>query len=147
MTSLWRVQQAQMVISIVFWSLTITGIFYPYIRDRFLNDLIGPENVLLGMMAILMFVIIIIFIFGYLYDRFRFWNEQLTVQAERNPYAFGSKLTPIQIVLFKAILDPDNEAVVSRALRLIEINQQDPKVSSILSEIDSQTGGLNESNH
>ena len=145
MTSLWRVQQAQMVISIIFWSLTLTGIFYPYIRDRFLNDLIGPENVLLGMMAILTSVILLIFIFGYLYDRFRFWNEQLMVQAERNPYAYGSKLTPIQIRLFEALLNPGDKNAHDKAVLLIQHNRRDPKVRMVLSEIDSEIGGLNES--
>lgn len=145
MTVLWRVQQAQMVISIVFWSLTLTGIFYPYIRERSLNDLIGPENVFLGMFLIFILVISIIITFGYIYDRMRFWHEQLTVQSERNPFAYGSKLTPIQIVLFKAILDPSDDLAVSRAIRLIEMNQEDEKVKSILTEIDSEIGGLNES--
>ena len=139
MTTLWRVQQAQMVISIVFWSLTLTGIFYPYIRARVLNDLVGPEYVFLGMALIFIFVVAMIVTFGYVYDRMKFWKEQVTVNLERNPFQYGTKLTPIQITLFKALLS-DDEYEKERAIRLIEDNEQDPQVSRIMKEIDDKYG-------
>lgn len=139
MTVLWRVQQAQMVISIVFWSLTLTGIFYPYIRARFLNDLMGPENVGLGMIVIFLGVFGTILLFGYVYDRMKFWMEQWTVQAERNPYAFGQKVNPVQIVLWKALLS-DEPGVRARAIKMIEWNERDPEVARILKEIDDKFG-------
>ena len=139
MTVLWRVQQAQMVISIVFWSLTLTGIFYPYISDRFLDDLVGPENVAIGMVLIFLVVIGLIIMFGYAYDRLKFWKEQVTVAQERNPFSYGTKMTPIQITLFKAILS-DDEYEKERAIRLIEDNEQDPQVSRIMKDIDEKYG-------
>ena len=103
-----------MVISIIFWSLTLTGIFYPYIRARILNDLIGANNVFLGMALIFFIVISIVLAFGYLYDKLKFWKEQITVAQERNPFSYGSKITPIQYILFYAVLNPnDDEAVVT----------------------------------
>lgn len=139
MTVLWRVQQAQMVISIVFWSLTLTGIFYPYIRARVLNDLVGPERVGLGMILIFLSVLGLIVLFGYTYDRMKFWKEQVTVAQERNPFSFGTRLSPIQITLFKAIIS-DDQYEKERAIRLIEANEKDPKVSEIMKEIDEQYG-------
>ena len=139
MTVLWRVQQAQMVIAIVFWSLTLTGIFYPYIRMKILDDLVGPSYVFLGMAMIFIFVVSMIVIFGYVYDRMKFWKEQVTVNLERNPYQYGTKLTPIQITLFKALLTRD-EYELERAIRLIEMNEQDPQVSRIMKEIDEKYG-------
>jgi hypothetical protein len=139
MTILWRVQQAQMVISIVFWSLTLTGIFYPYISERVLDDLVGPENVALGMFLIFLVVVGLIILFGYAYDRLKFWKEQVTVIQERNPFSFGTRLTPIQITLFKAAIS-DDPVVKARALNLMEQNEKDPEVARILKEIDEEYG-------
>jgi hypothetical protein len=137
MTMLWRVQQAQMMISILFWSLTLTGIFYPYIRVRILNDLVGPSHVFLGMAMIFLFVVGLIVLFGYLYDRLKFWKEQVMVAQERNPFSYGTKMTPIQITLFKAILSGDGPER-ERAIRLIEDNERDPQVSRIMDEINQK---------
>ena len=145
MIMLWRVQQAQMIISIVFWSLTLTGIFYPYIRARILNDWIGSENVFLGMALIFSVVIFIVIIFGYLYDRLAFWREQITVAQERNPFSYGSRVTPVQFVLFNAILNPDDEDAQRKARALLTHQLKDPKFKMTVQDIDSEIGGDNES--
>ena len=140
MTLLWRVQQAQMVISIVFWSLTLTGIFYPYISERALDDLVGPENVALGMVLIFLVVVSLIFLFGYTYDRLKIWKEQVTVIQERNPFSFGTRLTPIQITLFKAAIS-DDPVAKAMALALIRMNEQEPEVAQVLKDIEERIGG------
>jgi hypothetical protein len=145
MTTLWRVQQAQMVISIIFWSLTLTGIFYPYIRTRVLNDVIGPERVFLGMALIFLGVVALVLAFGYLYDRFRFWREQITVAQERNPFSYGARVTPIQVILWTALLNPQDEEAYHDAMQLLEHNMKDPKASEAYSQIIAEIGGLNES--
>lgn len=145
MTTLWRVQQAQMVISIIFWSLTLTGIFYPYIRVRALNDLIGPESVFLGMALIFLGVVSLVLAFGYLYDRLKFWIPQITVAQERNPYSYGGKVTPVQVILWKALLNPQDEEAYHDAMRLLDHNLKDPKASEAYHQIIAQNGGLNES--
>ena len=137
MTVLWRVQQAQMVISIVFWSLTLTGIFYPYISERILDDLVGPENVALGMIVIFLGVMGLIILFGYTYDRMKFWKEQVIVIQERNPFSFGYRLTPIQITLFKAAIS-DDPVAKAMALALIRMNEQEPEVAQVLKDIEER---------
>lgn len=139
MTVLWRVQQAQMVISIVFWSLTLTGIFYPYISERVLDDLVGPENVALGMLVIFLGVVGMIVLFGYIYDRLKFWKEQIIVIQERNPFGFGTRLTPIQIVLFKAAIS-DDPIAKAMALALIRMNEHEPEVAQVLKDIEKRMG-------
>jgi hypothetical protein len=58
MTYIWRIQQSQMIISIVFWSLTLTGIFYQYFAPLFDIYLGVPqENVFLGMLLLLFIVL------------------------------------------------------------------------------------------
>ena len=93
---LWRVQQAQMVISMVFWSMTLTGIFYPYFRIRFDNWGFGQQNVFFGMLLMFLLVLVGIIVFGIIWDRLKFWKEHQMVIVERNPYT-AWKLNPIQI--------------------------------------------------
>lgn len=145
MTTLWRVQQAQMVISIIFWSLTLTGIFYPYIRARSLNDLIGPERVFLGMALIFLAVVALVLAFGYMYDRLKFWREQITVAQERNPFSYGARVTPIQVILWKALLNPHDQEAYHDAMQLLDHNLKDPNASEAYSQIIAEIGGLNES--
>lgn len=146
MLTLWRVQQAQMFISIVFWSLTLTGIFYPYIRVKIFDDLLGPENVFIGMAMIFLSVIALVLIFGYIYDRMKFWKEQITVNRERNPYAYGTKMDPITWILWKAVLNPDDKESRWAALELLDHNiAQDyfnRKVGSVINEMERE-GHLN----
>ena len=98
MKSLWRIQQSQMVISIVFWSLTLTGIFYDRVAEKFNNFGLPKSNVFGGVAIMFMTVVILILLFGYLYDKFRFWDEQFIVMIERNPYASKGRMHPNQIV-------------------------------------------------
>ena len=135
MTTLWRVQQAQMFISIIFWSLTLSGIFYPYISARFLNEIVGNENVFIGMSLIFLTVIILVISFGYAYDKLKIWKEQMTVAQERNPYTYGSKVTPIQALLFYAVLNPDNERAQHLASKLLDSQMSDPNFKSALRNI------------
>ncbi len=95
MKYLWRIQQTQMVISIVFWSLTLTGVFYEYVRERFNNFYLGQENVFAGMMVMFTIIILFILMFGFVYDKLKFWKEQQLVIVERNPYT-SWKLNPVQ---------------------------------------------------
>jgi hypothetical protein len=94
MKYVWRIQQAQMMIAILFWSLTLTGVFYPYIRERLLNSWIGPERVALGLALLFICVLGSVILFGIIYDRLKFWNEQQMVAVERNPY-MSWKLSPL----------------------------------------------------
>jgi hypothetical protein len=135
MTVLWRVQQAQMVISIVFWSLTLTGVFYPYVRERWLNSWLGPEHVLVGMSVMFITVITLIVLFGLAYDRLKFWREQQMVIQERNPFTYGSRMAPAPIILWWAVLNPENEEAREEALDLIAHNLKDPDVWAAYQEI------------
>ena len=145
MTTLWRVQQAQMVISLTFWALTLTGIFYPYIRAKALNDLIGPERVFLGMALIFLTVVALVLIFGYVYDKLKMWQEQITVAQERNPYSYGAKVAPNQGILWTALLNPHDEEAYHDAMRLLNHNMKDEKAYEAYNQIIAEIGGLNES--
>jgi hypothetical protein len=94
MKTFWRVQQAQMVISVVFWSMTLTGVFYPMIVDKLRDYPWWGENTFFGIIIIFLIVLSGIFLFGFIYDKFKFWKEQQLVIVERNPYT-GWKLNPV----------------------------------------------------
>lgn len=94
MKTFWRVQQAQAVISVVFWSMTLTGIFYPMIVEKLKDYPWWGENTFLGLMVFFFIVLGGIFAFGFIYDKFKFWKEQQLVIVERNPYT-GWKMNPV----------------------------------------------------
>ncbi len=130
MKALWRAQQSQMVISIVFWSLTLTGIFYDKVAERFNNFGLPRSNVFGGMAAMFTMVVILILLSGYLYDKFRFWEEQNIVVIERNPYASKGRMHPNQVVYWSAVAEllpedserkKDLEAIIDYNLGIPEV--------------------------
>ena len=94
MKTFWRVQQAQMVISVVFWSMTLTGIFYPMIVEKLREYPWWGEKTFLGLLIFFFIVLSGIFLFGFIYDKFKFWKEQQLVIVERNPYT-SWKMNPV----------------------------------------------------
>ena len=101
MEFMWRLQASQTIIGIIFWPLTLTGIFYPYIRERSNNFGLGQESVLGGMLILFSIIVLFIVIFGLVFDKMRFWKEQNIVSIERNPYA-AIKLNAKEIYWVKA---------------------------------------------
>lgn len=138
MTALWRVQQAQMVISIVFWSLTLTGVFYPYLRAKWFDGVIGPERVLEGMIIMFLMVVLLIVLFGLVYDKLKFWKEQNIVTQERNPYTYGPKMWPQNIIFMNALLNPKDEEAKKIAMAMIVHNLQDPDVMEAYQRISEE---------
>ncbi|TET91521.1 MAG: hypothetical protein E3J35_02065 [Methanomassiliicoccales archaeon] len=130
-----------MLISIIFWSLTLTGVFYQYIREWWLFTEvfhIPPENVGLGMTVLFFLVIFSIVLIGVAYDKvFRLWQEQSIVAVERNPYS-RFLLMPKEILLWKRcqmrILkevvkdDPEAQRDIEFMDKWMEKLMEDPKI-------------------
>lgn len=91
-----------MLISILFWSLTLTGVFYSYFAPLFEEYLgISQKNVFLGMTLLFFGVLATVILIGFAYDRiFRIWQEYSVVNVERNPYS-RFLLMPKEILLWK----------------------------------------------
>jgi len=91
MRQMYRLQQTQAIISIVFWSLALTGIFYER-ANFYLHKYLGldeDENkqVITKMAVLFAIVVIGVLAFGFLYDAiFRMWEHTNVVMQERNPY-------------------------------------------------------------
>jgi hypothetical protein len=127
MVQLWRVQQSYTIFGIVFWSLTITGIFYGYIAPK-LDEWFGisEENVLVGLILLFLIVLFGILGAGFLYDRvLRLWREQTIVAYERMPYA-KELLTPKEIVLWGKV----------HIRTLKEVAKNDPSVQADIEFMD-----------
>jgi len=137
MKALWRAQQSQMVISIIFWSLTLTGIFYDKVAKKFNNFGLPQSNVFGGMAIMFSFVVIMILLFGYLFDRFQFWKEQFVVQIERNPYASKGRMHPNQVIYWSAVVDllPDDSEKKKDLQAIIDYNLSIPEVEEEVDRI------------
>ena len=145
MTYIWRIQQSQMIISIGFWSLTLTGIFYQYIAPLFDIYLGVPqENVFLGMLLLLFIVLAGVVIIGFAYDRiFKLWQESSVVNVERNPYS-RLLMMPKEILLWKRcqlrILkevskdDPEAQKDIEFMDRWFDKLLEDPKIAKQVEE-------------
>jgi uncharacterized membrane protein len=104
MLYVWRIQQSQTIIGIIFWSLTLTGVFYGYAR-YYIEKYLKVGGVLSGMVVFFFIVVLIIIFIGFLFDKLKFWKEQSIIATERNPYA-TYKLCAKEIYLVKKIWLP-----------------------------------------
>lgn len=92
MKYIWRFQQSQAFISIIFWSLALAGIFYDrsgFYFERYLGLSADPNEQVITKTLILMVVVFTgVIIFGILYDTiFRLWEQQSIITMERNVFA------------------------------------------------------------
>ena len=130
MKTMWRVQQSQMVISVVFWSLTLTGIFYDKVSERFDNFGLPRANVFGGMAVMFTMVVLLIVTFGFCFDKFQFWKEQQVVIIERNPFASKGRMHPNQTVYWSAVAEllPEGNEKRKNLEYLIQQNLEIPEV-------------------
>ncbi|MCK4443442.1 MAG: hypothetical protein KAW09_02790 [Thermoplasmata archaeon] len=145
MTYVWRIQQSQMLISILFWSLTLTGVFYQYFAPLFDHYLgISQENVFGGMTFLFSLVLLGVVLIGVAYDRvFKLWQESSVVSVERNPYS-RFLMMPKEILLWKrcqlrilkevAKDDPETMKDIEFMDRWIDKLLQDPKIRAQVEE-------------
>lgn len=119
MRQYWRLQQSQSLISMVFWTATLTLLIWPYIRWRFdpSESILGLPSAYWGLSSIALLVVLFVFLIGWMYDQFlALWKEHHNVILERNPFA-TYLLTPRDAILMghlSAILRgqyPDDEKI------------------------------------
>lgn len=89
MIHFWRIQQCQTIISVLFWSATLAGVFYPYLSPWFIRfGLFKSDQVGIGLAFLFLLVLGIISLFGYIYDTtLKLWIEMNVVTTERDIYA------------------------------------------------------------
>ena len=96
MRQYWRIQQSQAMISLGFWTATITLLVWPYVSWRFDSDetLLFIPMTYDGLISIAVLVLGIVLIAGFSYDvTFGLWRDHITVNQERNPFS-TYKLNP-----------------------------------------------------
>ena len=96
MRQYWRIQQSQAMISLGFWTATITLLVWPYVSWRFDSDetLLFIPMTYVGLISIAVLVLGIVLIAGFSYDvTFGLWRPHhskpreesiLDIQAEPN---------------------------------------------------------------
>ncbi len=108
MMQIWRIQQVQAIVGLLFWSLTLAGVYYiSYFHDHLVNlGILGEGDVALGTALLFAAIIIGFLVFGLIYDRvFKLWREQTDVLIERNPYT-REKLTPKEVIQWRRSFVP-----------------------------------------
>ncbi len=96
MRQYWRIQQSQAMISLGFWTATITLLVWPYVSWRFNSDetLLFIPMTYVGLISIAVLVLGIVLVAGFSYDvTFGLWRDHITVNQERNPFS-TYKLNP-----------------------------------------------------
>ena len=107
MVQIWRIQQSQVLISLVFWALTLAGVFYYnyfrafFIRLGLVSEVDNQTNNLIGTIYLFFIIVAAILLMGFIYDRYlKLWREQTDVAVERNPYSV-ERMQPKEIVQWK----------------------------------------------
>ena len=102
MRQYWRIQQSQTLISMGFWTSTLTLLIWPYFSWRFEADStwLGLKTTYWGLIAIGASVLTIVLLIGRIYDAtLGLWREHLTVVQERNPFTTYKLNAPFGILL------------------------------------------------
>ncbi len=147
MELMWRMQQSQTIIGVLMWSLTLTGIFYPYIRDKFGLD---PKDVFLPMLLLFLLILGMVILIGVVFDKLRFWKEQNIVLAERNPYAtykfYPKEIHWARLWLLTAKQTPNPSPELLKEMELFErwmdrLIKEDPNYCREVDDIECFAGG------
>ncbi|MCK5548043.1 MAG: hypothetical protein KAI64_03450 [Thermoplasmata archaeon] len=116
MTYLWRLQQSQMIISMILWATLLTITSYEYVGWRLQQ--IFFNNIYFGFFVLFLIIFGIIVLIGFAFDRvLRLWKEQQIVAAQRNPYV-KERIWTRDIVLWRHMFLP----------MLKKYEDEDPKV-------------------
>ena len=110
MRQYWRIQQSQAVVSMAFWTTTLTLIIWPYVKWRFddscdgslcfSDEIMGISSTYFGLILIGIIVLLTVFLIGYIYDvGFGLWKEHLTISTERNPFGVYLIAPPMGLIL------------------------------------------------
>jgi hypothetical protein len=103
---LWRLQQSQMIIGVVVWSIILSVTAYPYGAPLLAAVGIPYNQVALGFLVVLALVSAVILGIGFAYDRvFRLWRETAIFTIERNPY-YREKMYAKEVLMFEHLYLP-----------------------------------------
>ncbi len=109
MLHVWRIQQGQGVLALLFVSFSLTGIFFPYIKPFFIDiGLVGP---IVGLAVLFCIIFLLLFSLGLAYDtRLELWRPRNEVLMERNPYT-TYKLLPWEVSVNRELWLPMTKAL------------------------------------
>ena len=106
MLQMWRVQQVAQILVLAMMAITDALLVYDYTDGLAMGgEPITPHREL-GVLLVLMIIGCAIWLFAIIWDlRLKMWKEQMTVLAEKNPFA-KEKLTPKEVLIFSTLWLP-----------------------------------------
>ena len=103
MLQMWRIQQVAQILTIALLAVNLTLTIYSYMEWRE-GTLFGTPYI--GGTLILLSLAVVIWLFAIIWDiRLKMWREQMTVVAEKNPFA-KEKMTPKEITMIHILWAP-----------------------------------------
>lgn len=124
MTYFWRLQQSQVLVSMIMWATLLTLTSYEYVRWR-LEPLLF-NNIYLAFFVLFLIIFGIIILIGFAFDAiFKLWKEQAVVIARRNPY-LKERIWTRDIVMWRHCLLPilkkheDTDPKVNEEIKFME---------------------------
>ena len=96
MRQYWRIQQSQAIITLGFWTATLTLLVWPYVSWRFdpSESFLTIPMTYVGLVGIAFGVLSSVLLIGFAYDvTFGLWRDHITINQERNPFT-TYKLNP-----------------------------------------------------
>ena len=128
MTYLWRLQQSQMIVSMILWATLLTITSYEYVGWRLQQTFF--DNIYIGFSMLFLMIFGIILFIGFAFDAIlKLWREQAVVATIRNPYC-KEKLTAKEVVMWRHMFLPV----------LGSIKGRDPKVEKDVATMDKWVG-------
>jgi hypothetical protein len=104
MTYLWRLQQSQLIVSMILWAVLLTLTSYQYVGWRLQQFFFN--SIYLGFLILFLIIFGFIILVGFAFDAiFKLWKEQSIVIAHRNPY-LKERLYPKEVVMWRHMFLP-----------------------------------------
>jgi len=124
--TIWRMQESQTLISVIFYSLTLTGIYIDRVSWRF--EQMGIESTALITFILTSFTFVFILFLGYLYDKvFNLWKHKNIVMMKKNIY-LSTHLTPKErahfsemwLPIVKAIDEMEGKGTLKKTIEVLQ---------------------------
>jgi hypothetical protein len=123
MTYMWRLQQSQLIISMIMWAALLTLTSYQYVGGS-IGEFFG--SVYLGLLFLFLIIFAFIILIGFAFDRIlKLWKEQNIVIAHRNPY-LRERMYAKEVLMWSHLLIPvlkkyeDKDQAVKKQVEFME---------------------------
>lgn len=124
--TLWKTEESKRLTAIVFWLLTLSGIYAPFITKE-LADLgvVGVSGwILIPLLMVIGFIAIVLF--GHLIAKTKLWQDDWRARIQKNPFETHlirpkeRKIMENQLKIFKGLKGKDYDHRFEEAIKELE---------------------------